>query len=57
MNNYPQFNWVICHVDHVTLFDGAKDEDWGHGHEEFDITIGGTIGYTTFRAPCTRSLD
>lgn len=47
-NNYPEFNWVICHVDHITQFDGVEGDDWGHGHEEFDIVIGGTVGYEVY---------
>ncbi|KAL0948796.1 hypothetical protein HGRIS_008926 [Hohenbuehelia grisea] len=45
---YPQFNWIICHVKHTTKFDGKQGVDWGHRHQEFDIKVGGTIGYEIY---------
>jgi hypothetical protein len=42
---YPGFNWVICHVKHDKRFDGTQGNEWGHTHREVDIKIGGTIGY------------
>ncbi|RDB14947.1 hypothetical protein Hypma_016157 [Hypsizygus marmoreus] len=46
----PAFNYVICHTKHTTAFDGAKGTDWGHSHQEFDIKIGGTVGYEIYWA-------
>ncbi|TEB28225.1 hypothetical protein FA13DRAFT_1794209 [Coprinellus micaceus] len=46
--DHPEFNWVICHVAHRTEFDGNKDEHWGHRHQEFDVKIGGNIGYDIY---------
>jgi hypothetical protein len=40
----PSFNYIIVHPKHSIAFDGQKDIDWAHDHEEFDISIGGTIG-------------
>ncbi|KAJ8522025.1 hypothetical protein ONZ45_g1390 [Pleurotus djamor] len=47
-NKFPNFNWVICHVKHSTNFEGTRGVDWGHKHHEFDIVIGGTIGYELY---------
>ncbi|KAF5359387.1 hypothetical protein D9756_003622 [Leucocoprinus leucothites] len=47
-SQYPDFNWVVVHTKHETDFDGVQDEDWGHQHQEFDIEIGGTIGYEIY---------
>ncbi|KAF9465411.1 hypothetical protein BDZ94DRAFT_1234573 [Collybia nuda] len=44
----PQFNWVICHTKHKTAFDGTRGKDWGHSHQEFDVKIGGTVGYEIY---------
>ncbi|RDB16398.1 hypothetical protein Hypma_002718 [Hypsizygus marmoreus] len=46
----PKLNYVICHVKHSTAFDGEKGKDWGHSHQEFDIKLGGTIGYEIYWA-------
>ncbi|KAF5354324.1 hypothetical protein D9756_007348 [Leucocoprinus leucothites] len=45
---YPDFNWVVCHVKHETQFNGEKGKDWGHQHQEFDLQIGGTVGYEIY---------
>ncbi|KAF5354341.1 hypothetical protein D9756_007325 [Leucocoprinus leucothites] len=45
---FPDFNWVACHTKHETQFDGEQGKDWGHQHQEFDIQIGGTIGYEIY---------
>ncbi|KAF5346529.1 hypothetical protein D9756_010024 [Leucocoprinus leucothites] len=45
---YPDFNWVVCHVKHQTDFSGEKGKDWGHQHQEFDLQIGGTVGYEIY---------
>ncbi|KAJ3555187.1 hypothetical protein NP233_g12266 [Leucocoprinus birnbaumii] len=47
-SQFPDFNWVVVHPDHETDFDGVRDQDWGHQHQEFDIKIGGTIGYEIY---------
>ncbi|KAJ2935665.1 hypothetical protein H1R20_g1430, partial [Candolleomyces eurysporus] len=44
---YPSFNWVICHTEHSTDFDGAQGEDWDHSHQEFPV-FAGTIGYEIY---------
>ncbi|KAF4604958.1 hypothetical protein EYR40_003741 [Pleurotus pulmonarius] len=45
---FPEFNWVICHPEHDYKFDGERGVDWGHKHEEFDLVIGGTVGYEIY---------
>ncbi|KAJ3524998.1 hypothetical protein NMY22_g10761 [Coprinellus aureogranulatus] len=45
---WPKYNWVICHTDHSTHFDGKQGKEWGHFHREYDIQIGGTIGYEVY---------
>ncbi|KAF5356951.1 hypothetical protein D9756_006373 [Leucocoprinus leucothites] len=45
---YPDFNWVVCHVKHETNFNGERGKDWGHQHQEFDLQIGGTVGYEIY---------
>ncbi|KAJ3511734.1 hypothetical protein NMY22_g15557 [Coprinellus aureogranulatus] len=45
---WPEYNWVICHTDHSTHFDGEQGKDWDHFHREYDIKIGGTIGYEVY---------
>ncbi|KAF9496684.1 hypothetical protein BDN71DRAFT_1505590 [Pleurotus eryngii] len=45
---YPGFNWVVCHTKHGTKFDGEKGEDWDHRHQEFDIKLGGTVGFEIY---------
>ncbi|KAF8079373.1 hypothetical protein FPV67DRAFT_115230 [Lyophyllum atratum] len=44
----PKFNYIMCHTKHTTAFDGKQGVDWGHTHQEFDIKIGGTIGYEIY---------
>lgn len=44
---WPGFNWVICHTDHTTAFDGTQGTDWGHTHHELDVTFG-TIGFELY---------
>ncbi|KAF9497843.1 hypothetical protein BDN71DRAFT_535967 [Pleurotus eryngii] len=45
---YPKFNWVVCHTKHETKFNGKKGKDWDHRHQEFDIKLGGTVGYEIY---------
>ncbi|KAF6747003.1 hypothetical protein DFP72DRAFT_1075827 [Ephemerocybe angulata] len=45
---WPTLNWVICHPAHTTRFSGEQGVSWGHSHVEFDIKIGGTIGYEVY---------
>ncbi|KAL0960179.1 hypothetical protein HGRIS_011813 [Hohenbuehelia grisea] len=45
---HPQFNWIVCHTKHETKFEGKEGVDWSHHHQEFDIKIGGTIGYEVY---------
>ncbi|KAF8896150.1 hypothetical protein BD779DRAFT_1667991 [Infundibulicybe gibba] len=47
---YPSYNFVICHTKHIHKWDGAFGPDWGHWHREFDIKVGGTIGYEIYYA-------
>ncbi|RXW19741.1 hypothetical protein EST38_g6103 [Candolleomyces aberdarensis] len=44
---YPGWNWVICHVEHTTQFDGVQGDDWGHDHVEFPVFLG-SIGYEIY---------
>ncbi|KAF9458891.1 hypothetical protein BDZ94DRAFT_1312867 [Collybia nuda] len=44
----PSFNYVVCHTEHKTAFDGAEGKDWGHSHQEVDVQIGGTIGFEIY---------
>ncbi|KAF8896149.1 hypothetical protein BD779DRAFT_1667990 [Infundibulicybe gibba] len=44
------FNFVICHTAHKHQWDGAFGPDWGHWHQEFDIQVGGTVGYEIYYA-------
>ncbi|RDB14946.1 hypothetical protein Hypma_016156 [Hypsizygus marmoreus] len=46
----PKLNYVICHTKHTTAFDGVSGKDWGHSHQEFDVKIGGTVGYEIYWA-------
>ncbi|KAF5367707.1 hypothetical protein D9758_009858 [Tetrapyrgos nigripes] len=43
-------NYVVCHTKHETHWDGQQGADWNHTHKEFDIKIGGTIGYEIYSA-------
>ncbi|KAJ8519983.1 hypothetical protein ONZ45_g3104 [Pleurotus djamor] len=45
---HPNFNWIICHTKHTYKFDGRRGVDWDHRHQEFDIKLGGTIGYEIY---------
>ncbi|KAF8632327.1 hypothetical protein AX17_004876 [Amanita inopinata Kibby_2008] len=47
-SQYPTFNFVVCHVKHEAHWDGKQGQDWGHYHEEFDIKLGGTVGYEIY---------
>jgi len=47
-HNNPAFNYVVCHTKHTTAFDGVEGTDWGHSHQEFDVKVGGTIGYEIY---------
>ncbi|KAF4602786.1 hypothetical protein EYR40_006003 [Pleurotus pulmonarius] len=47
---HPNFNWIACHTKHDTKFDGKRGVDWDHRHQEFDVKIGGTIGYEIYNA-------
>ncbi|KAF8152611.1 hypothetical protein B0H34DRAFT_861806 [Crassisporium funariophilum] len=48
--DHPEFNWVCCHTSHTIHWDGTRGVDWGHYHEEYDIKLGGTIGYEIYWA-------
>ncbi|KAL0955224.1 hypothetical protein HGRIS_004126 [Hohenbuehelia grisea] len=45
---HPDFNWIVCHTKHTYKFDGQRGVDWDHRHQEFDIKVGGTIGYEIY---------
>ncbi|KAF5354342.1 hypothetical protein D9756_007326 [Leucocoprinus leucothites] len=45
---FPDFNWVACHVDSEQDFDGEEGKDWGHQHKEFDLESSGTVGYEIY---------
>ncbi|KAG9219668.1 hypothetical protein CCMSSC00406_0006010 [Pleurotus cornucopiae] len=47
---HPNFNWIACHTKHDTKFDGKRGVDWDHRHQEFDVKIGGTVGYEIYNA-------
>ncbi|THV00213.1 hypothetical protein K435DRAFT_719190 [Dendrothele bispora CBS 962.96] len=44
------FNYVVCHTEHDAKWDGKEGVDWSHSHQEFDIQVGGTIGYEIYAA-------
>ncbi|KIK00189.1 hypothetical protein K443DRAFT_615903 [Laccaria amethystina LaAM-08-1] len=44
---WPGFNWVICHTDHTTAFDGVQGTDWGHSHHELGLNFG-SMGYELY---------
>lgn len=46
--DYPGWNYVICHTDHSAKFNGEQGKDWDHLHKEYDISIGGTVGYEIY---------
>ncbi|TFK35931.1 hypothetical protein BDQ12DRAFT_737235 [Crucibulum laeve] len=48
VKQYPHFNIVVCHTKHDKKFDGKEGVDWGHKHQEFDVKIGGTVGYEIY---------
>jgi len=45
---YPHFNFVVCHTEHKTDFKGVKGKDWGHKHEELNVSFHKTIGYEIY---------
>jgi len=45
---HRNFNWIVCHTQHTTKFDGKRGVDWDHRHQEFDVKIGGTVGYEIY---------
>ncbi|KAF9456297.1 hypothetical protein BDZ94DRAFT_1327079 [Collybia nuda] len=47
---WPEYNFVVCHVEHASQWDGIRGQDWDHRHEEVDIVVGGTIGYEIYYA-------
>ncbi|KAJ3542454.1 hypothetical protein NMY22_g3504 [Coprinellus aureogranulatus] len=47
---YPEFNWVICHTDHSYSWKGNRSVDWEHWHYELDVWGAGTIGYELYWA-------
>ncbi|KAG6920223.1 hypothetical protein DXG01_004992 [Tephrocybe rancida] len=46
--SHPQFNWIAIHTKHRTNFKGVRGTDWDHSHKEFDVKVGGTIGYEVY---------
>ncbi|KAJ2922102.1 hypothetical protein H1R20_g14983, partial [Candolleomyces eurysporus] len=44
---YPGWNWVICHVEHSFQFDGVEGTDWGRDHADFPVFLG-TIRYDIY---------
>lgn len=42
---HSHLNWVICHPKHQYRFDGVEGVNWGRMHKEYNVEIGGTIGY------------
>ncbi|KAG6840758.1 hypothetical protein C0991_004608 [Blastosporella zonata] len=46
--DHKEFNWMVIHTKHRTKFEGTKGKDWDHSHKEFDVKIGGTIGYEVY---------
>ncbi|PFH46858.1 hypothetical protein AMATHDRAFT_68961 [Amanita thiersii Skay4041] len=46
----PHLNYVVCHTKHTYKWDGQRGKDWDHSHQEFDVKIGGTIGYEIYWA-------
>ncbi|KAJ8692726.1 hypothetical protein PTI98_010013 [Pleurotus ostreatus] len=51
----PNFNWIVCHTKHDYKWDGQRGVDWDHRHQEFDVKIGGTIGFV--QSDTSSSLD
>lgn len=47
-SKHSDFNYVICHTKHDKKFDGKEGPDWSHQHREFDVQVGGTIGYEIY---------
>ncbi|KAJ3517420.1 hypothetical protein NMY22_g13968 [Coprinellus aureogranulatus] len=45
---YPEYNWICVHTAHTKAFDGKEGEDWGRGHGDFDLYIGGVVGYEIY---------
>ncbi|KAJ2922106.1 hypothetical protein H1R20_g14989, partial [Candolleomyces eurysporus] len=48
MNQFPQWNWVMCHTQHSYKFDGERGKDWFHRHEEFPVAFGKTVGFEIY---------
>jgi hypothetical protein len=49
-SKYPDRNVVVCHTKHHYKWDGVQGQDWEHRHQEFDVQIGGTVGYEIYIA-------
>jgi len=45
---HPKYNFVMCHTKHTKNFAGTEGKDWYHDHREFDIKVGGTIGFEIY---------
>jgi hypothetical protein len=45
---FPDRNVVVCHTKHHYRWDGTEGQGWSHQHQEFDIQLGGTIGYEIY---------
>jgi len=45
---WPEFNWIIVHTAHTKSFNGNYPNDWGYGHGDFDLSIGGVVGYEIY---------
>ncbi|KAJ3536723.1 hypothetical protein NMY22_g5910 [Coprinellus aureogranulatus] len=45
---FPQYNWVCVHTAHSKSFEGVAGQDWGQGHGDFDLKIGGVVGYEIY---------
>lgn len=48
---YPQYNWICVHTAHSKSFEGVAGEDYGQGHGDFDIKLGGVVGYAPLNPP------
>ncbi|KAK7039172.1 hypothetical protein VNI00_010076 [Paramarasmius palmivorus] len=47
---HPDYNVVIVHPKHTANWEGEQGVDWAHRHQEFDVKLGGTIGYEIYVA-------
>ncbi|KAL0948779.1 hypothetical protein HGRIS_008909 [Hohenbuehelia grisea] len=45
---YPDYNVFVVHPSHTCKWVGEKNESWFHYHQEFDLKIGGTVGYEIY---------